>query len=453
MTFVDELRASVTGPVLIPGEPGYSEEVAGFNRAATPAPDVVVGIASASDASEAVRCAAAHGLPVRVQATGHGSHHTVSGGMLLSTRRLGEVTVDADSHIASVGAGATWRDVQAAATPLGLSTIPGSSMTVGAVGYTLGGGLGPLARSHGFTSDYVRGFELVNASGELLTANDTENPELFWALRGGKGGLGVVTRMHIELVACESIYAGSLFVAEGDIEATLRGWIEWTHTAPHDVTTSVAVLNLPDVDVIPEPIRGARVLSLRFAFPGDEAEGARLAAPLRALAPPVIDTIGVLPMADLGLIHNDPDQPGPAWSRGLLLRDLDQEFATELLTHIGPGRAAPLITTEIRHLGAATTCDVAGGSAVGGRASEATLTMVGVPDPSLFETELPAFTDSLIGDISTWDSGETTINFAGSPTTESELANAWPAPIHERLQAVRGMNDPDRLFTYGPGGG
>src|SRR5690554_202309 len=448
MSLFDSLRDALAGPVLTPTDAGFDEEVSGSNLAISHRPEVVVGVTNAGDVIEAVRFAAAHHLPVRVQATGHGAHHPITDGMLLTTRRLDQVTVDASSRVASIGAGATWRRVQSVVTPLGLTGIPGSSMTVGAVGYTLGGGLGPLSRSHGFTSDYTRGFEVVTASGELVVANEGENSELFWALRGGKVGLGVVTRMQLELVPLEKIYAGALFFGEGEIESALRGWIDWTSTAPDDVTTSVALMNLPDFEAVPPPLRGRRVLSLRFAYPGDEREGQRLAEPLRALGPTLVDSIAPLPTANLGMIHNDPDQPGPGWSRGVLLNKLDAEFATKLLGKIGPGTEAPLIVTELRHLGAATTVDVAGGSAVGGRASAFTLTMVGVPDPRLFESVIPRFADDLLTSIRPWISDETTINFAGSATTVEEFASAWPREIHDRLQAARALYDPNGLFTY-----
>lgn len=450
MTSFDALRDRVSGPVLTPDAPEFAGEVAAFNTVVIQRPDVVVGVTSADDVREAVRFAADQRMPVRIQSTGHGAHHPIGAGMLISTRRMTSVTVDAQSRVASIGAGSQWRAVQAVATPLGLSAIPGSSMSVGAIGYTLGGGLGPLARSHGFTSDYVRGFEVVTAAGELINANSTEHPELFWALRGGKGGLGVVTSMQLELVELATIYAGSLFFAEEHIETALRGWIAWTDSAPDDVTTSAAIMNLPDFEAVPPPLRGRRVLSLRFAHPGDPAEGARLAEPLRALAPSMIDAIGPLPMADLGQIHNDPPEPGPSWYRGMLLNTLDGDFVTELLTRVGAGTSAPLIATELRHLGGATRTDVAGGSAVGGRASEFTLSFIGVPDPALFEQVLPAFTDELTAALAPWVSAETTVNFAADPATMADLARAWPPQVHERLQAARALYDPHSLFTYVP---
>ena len=449
MTSLQALRDRIVGPVLTPEDPGFAEEASGFNLAVTHAPDVVIGVTSADDVAEAVRFAAAEGMPVRIQATGHGAHHPITGGVLLTTRRLDDVTVDPETRIGSIGAGAAWRAVQAAATAHGLTGIPGSSVTVGAVGYTLGGGLGPLARSHGFASDYVSGFEVVTADGSITAADHTRNPELFWALRGGKVGLGVVTRMQVELVEIGSLYAGSLMFAEEHIERVLRGWVDWTHLAPNDVTTSVAVLNLPDIDLVPAPLRGRRILSLRFAYPGPVAEGERLAEPLRSLAPVLMDAIGPLDPANLGQIHNDPDQPGLGWSESMLLGPIDQEFATRFLERVGAGTTAPLIVAELRHLGAATRMDVAGGSAVGGRGAAHTLTLVGVPNPDLFDEVLPALLGDLATSIRPWISEETTINFAGSAATEEEFAAAWPPEIHARLETARALYDPHRLFTYG----
>jgi|SRR5690554_1666477 len=450
MTQFATLRDRIAGPIFTPDDAGFAEEVSGSNLAISHRPEVVVGVTNAGDVTEAVKFAAEHGLPVRVQATGHGAHHPITDGMLLTTRRLDEVTVDAGTRVASIGSGATWRRVQSVVTPLGLTSIPGSSVTVGAVGYTLGGGLGPLSRSHGFTSDYARGFEVVLATGELVVANENENPELFWALRGGKVGLGVVTRMQLALVPLETVYAGALFFGENEIEPALRGWVDWTSTAPDEVTSSAMIMNLPDFEAVPPPLRGQRVLSLRFAYPGDESEGRPLAEPLRRLGPTLIDSIATLPTAELGTIHNDPDQPGPGWSRGVLLTAIDQGFATELLARIGPGTTGPLLGTEIRHLGAATTVDVPEGSAVGGRASAFTFTMIGVPNPELFDLVIPTFADELIDSIRPWISDETTINFAGHATTMDEFALAWPREIHDRLQAARALYDPQGLFTYGP---
>jgi hypothetical protein len=450
---LENLRALVTGPVLSPSDGGFAEEVSAFNRAVVHTPDVAVGVTSEADVVEAVRFAAVNGLPVRMQATGHGAESAITDGLLITTRRLDALSIDAAARIARIGAGVPWSAVLTAAEPLGLTAITGASGTVGAVGYTLGGGVGPLSRSHGFSSDYARGFTLVTADGSVVTANAEENSDLFWALRGGKGGFGVVTEMLFELVPLAEFYAGSVFFDTPHIEAVLRSWIDWSATADDQVTTSVAILRLPDFDAIPEPLRGRTVLNLRFAYPGAAAEGERLAAPLRGLAPAMIDTIGVLPTSKVGLIHNDPTEPAPGWVTGGLLSAVDQDFAGELLATVGPEQQVPLIVVEVRHLGARTAIDVPEGSAVGGREAGYTLTVVGVPNPSLFAEVLPAVAAQLTTAIAPWISPQTTINFAGDGSDAERYRRAWAPEVHERLDTIRHSWDPAGLFAYGPAAG
>src|SRR5690606_24356526 len=161
------------------------------------------------------------------------------------------------------------------------------------------------------------------------------------------------------------------------IEQVLRGWIDWLPGAPDAVSTSVAIIRFPDHDEVPEPLRGRHALALRFAYPGGAGEGERYAADLRSLAPALLDTIGVLPTANLALVHSDPDGPLPTWDRGMMLRAVDQRFADVLLAQVGPDSRAPFLVIEIRQLGGAVVQDVAGGSAVGGRSCAFTFTVIG----------------------------------------------------------------------------
>jgi hypothetical protein len=439
--------------VLSPGDDGFADEVSGFNLATRYAPVAAIGVTNESDVVEVVRFAARHKLPVRALATGHGPSEPVSDGLLVVTKRLKQLEIDSATNIATIGAGLKWEVVQAAAGPLGLTAITGSSPDVGAVGLTLGGGLGPLARSHGFTSDYARSFRVVTREGELVTASADENTDLFWALRGGKGGLGIVTEMRLELVALPEIYAGAVMFDTPHIETVLRGWIDWTASAPDDVTTSVAIIRFPDFDTVPEPLRGRHAIALRFAYPGSTDDGERLAAPLRKLAPSLMDMIGPLPTSHMGLIHSDPTEPLPAWDLGLELSSADQDLATAILEHVGAGVECALMITELRHLGGRMAIDVPEGSAVGGRSGRFSLYTIGVPDPALFETVLPASAGRLAASIAPWTSPETTVNFAGLFRSWEHFASAWPTEIFSRLSAVKKVYDPLGLFTYGPKAG
>lgn len=455
MTDFADLSSRLSGSVIERGAPGFEDAVRGFNLYYSQSPAAVVAAADVQDVVEAVKFAAEHSLPVRVQATGHGAHALITEGLLIDTSGLDGVVVDATAQTATFGAGTRWASIIASAARHGLAPSTGSSANVGAVGYLLGGGLGPLARSHGYSSDYVTSVTLVTADGELVTASADSHPELFWALRGGKGGLGVVTQMTVRLAAIPSLYAGSLTFAGEHLETVLTAWVDYVKTARDDVTTSIGFVHLPDLDELPPHLRGQTMVSVRFAFPGSVEEGERLAAPLRAAAPVLIDALGPMALGDVAAIHADPTDPTPAWGRGMLLRgpgqpDLDGEFVSRLRAHLGVGVPTPIMVAELRHLGAATTRDVPGGSAVGGRASGYTLMLIGAPNPALFESALPAAADAVVASIADWVSPETTINFAGGADA-AEFESAWPAETFARLAAVRAAVDPTGLFPYGPG--
>jgi len=443
---LDDLRSRVSGAVLVPGDPDFLDAVTGFNLSATYAPDAAVAVASEADVVEAVRFANEHSLRVAIQATGHGASGRLDGGLLILTGGLGRVSV---AHgVATIGAGASWSAVGEVAAPLGLIAITGSAPNVGAVGYLLGGGLGPLARSHGFSSDYVRGFRVVTGTGELVTANATDHPDLFWALRGGKTGFGVVTSVDVRLLPMTELYGGSLFFATEHIGAALRGWIDWTQTADPRVSTSVAIMRFPPFDVVPEVFRGKTMLNLRFAYPGTDEDGERLAAPLRSLAPVMMDVLGAMPTTKMGMIHNDPTEPSPSWVNGGMLTHADDELATAMLGNVGADVAAPFVAVELRHLGSRTTVDVEGGSAVGGRDAAFTLNVVAVPNPGASVPAIEQAWANLAADIAPWRSPVTTINFAGEPPAD-QLKNSWSPEIFGRLREVAKVYDPEGRFTWG----
>ena len=429
------LAALVAGPVLTPADEGFADEVAPHNRAVVNTPDVVVGATSTQDVVAAVRWAGEQGVPLTVLATGHGAIAPVTSGVLLTTRRLGGVDVDAGTRVATIGAGARWTDVLPVADAHGLTPVAGSSTHVGVVGYLLGGGIGPFARSHGYSSDLLESLTVVTGTGEVVEASADEHPDLFWALRGGKVGLGVVTQVRLRLVAIPELYAGSLFFDAEHIETALRGWLAWTRTADAQTTTSAAIIRFPGVDAVPPFLRGRTALTLRVARPGDEAAGEAATAPLRALAPTFLDTVGVLPVARSGEIHNDPVDPAPSWVRGYMLSHADDDLATAWLDVLGPGTDQPFVAVELRHVAGATGVDVPGGSAVAGRTAAFVAGVVGV-DPAQFDTTLPAAATAVEGALAPWATAELNPNFAG------RAAAVWDRETADRLARVRRTYDP-----------
>lgn len=444
-TAVSRLRAEVSGPVLLRGDVGLAEEVACFNiNGGEHDPDIVVGAADAADVATAVRFAADNGLPVRVQATGHGPGPRAEDGMIVSIARLTAIRLDPIARRVTLGAGAQWHRIVSEAAPFGLVPITGSSVTVGAVGHTMGGGMGPMIRSHGFSSDWARGFRLVTADGEIVSADAHTHPDLFWALRGGKGGLGIVTEMTLELPHVPVLYAGSLvFEGADNIEAALRAWVAWLPSAADDVSTSVA-LAPAHVD----HGHGAQQLHLRFVYPGAATEGARLIAPLRAAAPAVRDTVGDLPLAEVHSIHGDPVDPLPLQSFCTELTGIDQDLVTAFLALLGPGTDAPFAESEIRHLGGAAA-QVFDPGAVGGRGGALMLRLV-IEDPKV-APQAAKIAAEVFAAAEAWKFGITNANFAGSMSKRPAFERSWPEVMRRQLAEVRERYDPNGLFPFGPG--
>src|SRR4029450_2123648 len=179
---------------------------------------------------------------------GHGPVRNAAGSLMITTRRMQGVAIDPDRGIARVQAGVKWRPLLEAAAEYGLTRLCGSSSDVGVVGYTLGGGMGSLGRKHGFAADHVTAVEVVTADGRLHRICADSEPELFWAVRGGKGNLGIVTALEFELVPEASLFGGGIFFTGDDAPALLHRFREWAPTLPEEVCMSIAILRIPDME-------------------------------------------------------------------------------------------------------------------------------------------------------------------------------------------------------------
>lgn len=441
------LRRAVHGAVIAPGEDGYTEAVSGFNVAKLLQPDVVVAIESVADIAAAVRFAADAGLPVRVQATGHGMGRVTSGGVLIDTSQLHQVVIDPIRRRATAAAGARWRDVIAAAAPYGLAPLNGSSVEVGVIGYTVGGGVSLLGRQFGFAADHVHRIRLVIASGEQIEVDADHESELFWALRGGKCDIGVVTEIEFELFPVATYYGGGIFFAGDDAPSVLHAFIEWAETLPDHASTSVALTRLPDVDPVPAPLRGTLSVHLRYIHVGNPAEGAALLAPMRAVATPLMDLVEESPYAAIASVHMDPEGPMPERDDSALLSAFPAEAVDAVLAAAGPGTDVPLIIVEIRRLGGAMGREPAVANAVGGRDAAFSVVVVGPYPPPLREA-VDAAVASVLSAVEPWSTGRTQINFQGSAISNDAIRRAWPDSIWERLAAVKQTWDPEGRFRF-----
>jgi FAD/FMN-containing dehydrogenase len=445
---LEDLARRVAGLVLAGDDPRVAEEVATFNLAITHRPAVVVGATCVEDVAAAVSWAVANGLPAAAQATGHGPVRAVEDALLVTTSRMRSVEVDADRRTAKVGAGVRWADVIGAAAPYGLTGVSGSSSSVGVVGYSLGGGMGSLGRQYGFGADHVLSVELVTADGRIHHVDADTEPDLFWAVRGGKANFGVVTALEIGLVPVVTIYAGAVFFSADSARDVLHSFRTWAPTLPERTSTSVALLNFPPMEELPEPLRGKYVVMLRFAHNGPDAEGAELLAPMLEAGEVLLSGVGALPFTQADAIHQDPTDPLPVWEKGGLLRELSVEAVEALLAVAGPQANTLLTMVEVRLMGGALARQPRVPNAVAGREGAYTLLALGALPPGL-EGRVAEVGESILGAMAPWSTGTSLLNWLGETATPAEVARAWRPEVHRRLMTVKRAVDPDNVFRFG----
>lgn len=415
----------------------YDAERSGFQLLVTHEPDLIVPATGPDDVRQAVARAAAADLPVAVQATGHGLPVAATGGLLITTGRMNGVRVDPVTATAHVEAGARWERVIEEAARHGLAPLSGSSPNVGAVSYTLGGGIGLMARRYGYAADQVRAVDVVTADGE--SRHVTPDDDLFWALVGGRGNFGVVTAMEIGLVPVTTLYGGALWYDTDHLEAVLRTWLDWTGSLPDEMTSSIAIIPFPDVPQAPPPFRGRRVAHVRVAYTGGAEEGEELLRPLRAAGPRLVDAVGELPYTASDSIHNDPTDPAGYFATHTLLREPPSPDG--LLD-------ARDLVVEVRHLGGALAKQQGHPNSVGNRdaAYFAAALSPGLA-PGTDTSALRPAHDRVARALEPWATGGQVLNFLyGDNATPDQVRKAYEPEDYERLRRLKAEWDPRNTF-------
>lgn len=437
----------------MPGEEAYDEERSGFQTACRHRPDLIVRARGEGDVRAAVEYAGAHGLPVAVQATGHGLTSPARGGVLVSTRRMGGVRVDAGARSAWIGAGVRWGEVVREAARFGLAPLSGSGPGVGAVSYTLNGGIGLLARQYGYAADHVRGIDVVTADARLRHVTPDRDGDLFWAMRGGGGGFGVVTGMEIELMPVERFYGGRLVFGGEHAEDVLECWRAWTARIPEELTSSVTVLAYPDLPVLPDHLRGRYVAQVQVAYNGTEGEGERLTEPLRAAGPRLSEELRMMPYADSASVYEEPDRPHAYHGTNVLLGERlpDRAALRGVLRLTGPD-APGMTVLALRHMGGALAREPSVPNAVGNRDAGHLMAVLSVTedaDPAV----LGALHEEVFGTVAPWTVGSN-LNFRYGRAVRAVpgAARAVRDPEgHRRLAGIKALADPGDLFRFHQG--
>ncbi|REF99279.1 FAD/FMN-containing dehydrogenase [Asanoa ferruginea] len=431
----------------MPGDERYAEDTATWNLAHTHRPAVVVGAACVADIQAAVRFAHAHNLATAVVATGHGAVLPADGAVLINLRRMDTVVIDADRRRATVGPAVEMQSLVDAAAAEGLAPLTGSSPNVGVVGFTLGGGLSPvLGRAHGYAADHVRSAEIVTADGELRTIDAQTEPDLFWAIRGGKGNFGVITSLTIDLFPVTRLYGGGLFYGGGHVGPVLNAYRKLAADAPDELTVSFAFLRLPPLPFVPMPLRGRFAVHVRVAYLGSATDGERLVADLRAAAPPLIDSVVEMPYSAVASIHADPVDPVPAYEVGCLLSDFPEKAADALVAAVGPGIDTPLVMIEVRQLGGALAREPRTPNAVDNRDAPFQLFAATVGAPGMEAAFWPALSQ-VVDTLAPWVTGRKQVNFLTAyDTTPEAVEQAYDPATYARLARIKAAYDPGNLF-------
>lgn len=449
MASTTTLQAQIDGQVFAPGDEGYEEARLAWNRRVAQHPALIVVAATAQDVATAVAYARAHSLGVAVQSTGHGNIRPADDCLLILTRDLNSVEVDPTAQTARVGAGTQWGPVLAAAQEHGLAPLLGSSPTVGAVGYTLGGGLGWLARKYGLATDSVLQFEVVTPDGQIRTVSETENPDLFWGMRGGGGGLAIVTSMTIRLFPVTSVYAGNLFYPAAMAREVFQRYRSWIADAPEELTSSVLVMNFPPFPELPEFLRGQTFAMVRGCYCGPIEEGEEMLRYWRDWRAPVIDDFKTIPFSQAAIISNDPQDPMPALITGAWLRELSDDAIDAILSHTVPsGGPPPLIFAEVRHAGGAIRRVAPETAVYGNRDAELVLSALGITPTPEVEHQLMAHTDRLKDALGPALTGGVYMNFLEGVESQKRIRDGLAAGGYERIAKIKSQVDPDNTLRY-----
>ncbi|HXD67691.1 MAG TPA: FAD-binding oxidoreductase [Solirubrobacteraceae bacterium] len=440
--------ATVTAPtsvddvLVVPGDAGWDAARQTFNLLHDQRPVAIATPGSEREVAAAVRYAAAQRLTVTAQATGHnaGPLGSLENTLIINTSRLQGVRIDVANERVRVGAGVKWGAVTPRLSELGLAALHGSSPDVGIVGYSLGGGMGWLARHYGLQSNSVTAIELVTADGDLIRADAVHEPDLFWALRGGGGNFGIVTAIEFAVYPVTEVYAGTMLFGFERASEVLRMWHAMLPYLPEEITSQASLMHIPDLPFVPDMIRGGSFVGVTAAFLGDEIQGQRLLAPIRDLGP-VLDTFDVVAPAALGDLSMDPPEPLPYMSEHDLLGGLAPRTIDELIAAVP--RESGVVSFQLRHMRGAIGRAPSHAGSRGKLEGELAMFAVGVvPDPAF----APILKDSLAGVKEAVRSHRLSAPYANFVEKPTDARAFYDAATWSRLRSVKALYDPSDLF-------
>ncbi|MEJ2522729.1 MAG: FAD-binding oxidoreductase [Gammaproteobacteria bacterium] len=444
---IEALSSEVAGHVLLPDSTGYDAARAVWNGRFDYRPAVVIRCSRAADVVRAVNFARQHRLPLSVKGGGHDYAGNTVGedSLLVDLSPMKAVVVDAQNRRATAEGGATWADVDAATQAEGLATPGGTVSTVGIAGFTLGGGAGWLTRKFGLAADNLLAAEVVTATGEVVRASSHDNPELFWALRGGSGNFGIVTRFEYRLHPVgPEILAGQVLYPVERAGELLRWYRDFMKTAPDELGVYAFFLRIPPLPDFPETLHGKVVLDFVVAYAGPPEEAEPHLAPFRQQGTPLVDSVGPVPYTGLQQAFDDAMGKGNRWySRYLQLNEVSDEFIDTLVNHLEPF-PGPFTTVYMGGQGGAPSRIAPEATAYPHRhVADALHIFPGWADPAEDEA-IMGWARELYGRLAPFAEGGCYVNMLAED--ELERLPAAYRGNYAKLAQVKKRWDPDNLF-------
>lgn len=443
---LEELRSRLTGPLITPDHPGYDTARGTIYTAVDRYPWAIVRAANANDAAEAVVFASEYAVPLAVRSGGHSlaSLSVIDDALVVDLSAMNRIAIDPASRTARIQPGAASGELAWLAHVHGLALSTGDTHSVGMGGLVIGGGIGFMVRKYGLTIDNLLSAQVVTAAGEIVHASAFEHADLFWAIRGGGGNVGIVTEFLVRLAPVRHVLGGELILPA--TREVLRGYLDLVAAAPDDLTTIAALMRAPAAPHIPPEHVGALVLDIIVCWTGDPDEGEQILAPLRALANPVADTVAPLPYPELYRITAPFAEPHAASIRMMFadaLSDETLDAAIDAMHHA----SSPTSLIQFRGLGGAMARVGDDATAFAHRRRRYLVAAIGLWfDVSADAAPHQAWTGRLWDAIRHEETGAY-VNFLEAEG-DTRIREAYPPATFARLAAIKRRYDPDNLFRF-----
>ena len=439
---IQQLRAALTGRVIAPDDAEYDEARSVFYGGVDRRPMVIVRAANAIDVSHVVSLARDTGIELAVRSGGHSfAGHSVSeGGIVLDLSDMKGLEIDTERRTAWAETGLTAGEYTTAVGAHGLATGFGDTGSVGIGGITLGGGVGYLVRKHGLTIDDLLAADIVTADGQLLRVDAETHPDLFWAIRGGGGNFGAVTRFNYRLHEVGTVVGGMLMLpATPDIIAS---FISESEAAPEELSTIANVMPAPPMPFVPAEHHGQLVIMALLCYAGDVEAGERAIAPFRALASPIVDMVKPIPYPEI-YPPDDEDYHPVAAARSMFMGTIGRKVAETIVEHL-KASTGQMAVAQLRVLGGAVARVPAEATAFAHRKSRIMVNVAALYESPDEEAVHEAWVTDFAAALHQGDSG-VYVNFLGA-ADEARVRDAYPGSTWDRLAAIKARYDPTNLF-------